>query len=94
MVYRALWPQVRWKRQQVVDLLGRIGGVADAEECVGTLVDAARTFNYRNKMEFSVSTREWTSLQPQARAAEDTHEDTHEDTQEDAPSQKTARATQ
>ena len=49
--------QIRQKRQQVIDLYDRIAGVSDLEP--ERIVTAEKQFYYRNKMEFSFSSRRW-----------------------------------
>eukprot|EP00793_Prasinoderma_coloniale_P003120 PRCOL_00006587-RA len=72
--------QLRHKRAQVVDLMQRVGRWerAAAETLVHEpTVGAASEYGYRNKMEFSLSTRQWTAAKPTKRvkAAKDKAED-------------------
>lgn len=49
--------QLRWKRQHVLESLGHIAGVSDAE--VLPIVPSPLTSYYRNKMEFTFTNRRW-----------------------------------
>jgi tRNA/tmRNA/rRNA uracil-C5-methylase (TrmA/RlmC/RlmD family) len=53
--------QLAEKRNQVVQLLARVGGVADAERLVGPTVGAPTEgrFGYRNKLQFAFGGRVW-----------------------------------
>ena len=56
----------------MVELLRRVGGWQSeaAEALVGAPVGADAIYNYRNKMEFSVSTRVWTDAKPPKKTRE------------------------
>ena len=49
--------QLRWKHQQVIDNLTRIGKVELGEVCY--ILGSAKTCEYRNKLEFGFSNRRW-----------------------------------
>ncbi len=49
--------QLEFKREQVRDLLSRIGGLSDLE--VSPLLGSPRLYHYRNKMEFTFGARRW-----------------------------------
>jgi len=49
--------QLRYKQQQVVDLLTRIGKVELPE--ISTIIGSAKTEFYRNKLEFTFSNKRW-----------------------------------
>ena len=49
--------QLRYKQQQVIDLLTRIGKVELPE--ISTIVGSAKTEFYRNKLEFTFSNKRW-----------------------------------
>ncbi len=49
--------QVEQKRQQVIDIFRRQAGLPDFE--LDEVIPAEKAFNYRNKMEFTVSNRRW-----------------------------------
>jgi len=53
--------QLREKRNAVVQLLARVGGVAEAERLVGDAVGAEEgaRFGYRNKLQFTFGSRVW-----------------------------------
>lgn len=51
--------QLAFKRQQVVDLLERVGGISDPP--VESTLAAPEPFGYRNKMEFTFGARRWVS---------------------------------
>jgi 23S rRNA (uracil1939-C5)-methyltransferase len=51
--------QLRYKQQQVVDNLQRIGGLA--LPAIRTIVPSARTTYYRNKLDYSFSAQRWLS---------------------------------
>ncbi len=49
--------QIRQKRQQVIDLYARIAGISGLEP--ERVIPAEKQYRYRNKMEFSFSSRRW-----------------------------------
>ncbi|RPJ60091.1 MAG: 23S rRNA (uracil(1939)-C(5))-methyltransferase RlmD [Acidobacteria bacterium] len=49
--------QLEFKRDQVRDLLSRIGGVSDVE--ISSTLGSPRLYHYRNKMEFTFGARRW-----------------------------------
>ncbi|MHC1727511.1 MAG: 23S rRNA (uracil(1939)-C(5))-methyltransferase RlmD [Syntrophobacteraceae bacterium] len=49
--------QLYWKRQHVIESLGHIAGVSDAE--VLPIAPSPQTVYYRNKMEFTFTNRRW-----------------------------------
>jgi len=49
--------QLEFKREQVRDLLSRIGGVSNVE--VNPALGSPRLYHYRNKMEFTFGARRW-----------------------------------
>ena len=59
--------QLQYKGDQVRDLVQRIGGFGNASEIVQPAVAVADRYRYRNKMEFSASTRAWYAEPPPRR---------------------------
>ncbi len=59
--------QLEFKREQVRDLLARIGGLSDVE--VMPTLDSPRLYHYRNKMEFTFGARRWLTQQEIAGSA-------------------------
>lgn len=53
--------QLEFKREQVRDLLSRIGGVSDVE--ISPTVGSPKLYHYRNKMEFTFGARRWLTQQ-------------------------------
>jgi len=49
--------QLRWKKQQVIDLFERVGKIANPP--VRNIIPAESEYYYRNKMEFSFSDERW-----------------------------------
>ena len=59
--------QLEFKRQQVQDLLSRIGGVSDVE--ISPTLGSPKVYHYRNKMEFTFGARRWLTQQEIAEPA-------------------------
>jgi 23S rRNA (uracil1939-C5)-methyltransferase len=59
--------QLEFKKEQVRDLLSRIGGVSDIE--VSPALGSPKVYQYRNKMEFTFGARRWLTQQEIADAA-------------------------
>ncbi len=58
----ATWPvekQQAHKKQSTIDLLTRIGKIADAGSLFDEFISSPRTWHYRNKMEYSFSSIVW-----------------------------------
>ena len=57
--------QLRYKQQQVIDNLTRIGKIEISEDMMLPILGSKHIYEYRNKLEFSCSDRRWlTSSQP------------------------------
>eukprot|EP00899_Mesostigma_viride_P003873 jgi/Mesvir1/13487/Mv16536-RA.1 len=56
--------QLAAKESQVRELIGRLGKFPDVASLMKPIVPCAQPYRYRNKMEFSFSTRVWTAEAP------------------------------
>ncbi len=77
--------QLRYKQQQVIDNLTRIGKIEISEGVMQPILGSGHIYEYRNKLEFSCSDRKWLTFEELAKMKSSSTEVPSPDKRENTP---------